>query len=207
MEKLQLRPTFPDKPLIKTYVALCESCRSIAPLQLLFLEIFKLVVTFLSFAFAKMLKWNKRRAADAVAAPRASCARYGRAGHVASARPSSVRKPRHLRGGPRTVVGFPPRLSPSTPRLGRGRPGPGPRARARTRTRQPARMQAPYSRHLLDPSLSFANRAEQAGSPVARRHLAQAATEQSAAAVLHGHYRHLASPHLIPVAQPLLSLP
>jgi hypothetical protein len=60
VENLQLRPTFPDKPLIKTYVALCESCRFIAPLQLLFLEIFELNSKFLSYAISKMLKWNKK---------------------------------------------------------------------------------------------------------------------------------------------------
>jgi hypothetical protein len=61
VEKLQLRPTFPDKPLIKTYVALWESCRSIAPLQLSFLEIFNLVGTFWSYAISKQAKWNKKR--------------------------------------------------------------------------------------------------------------------------------------------------
>jgi hypothetical protein len=59
VEKLQLRPTFPDKPLIKTYVALWESCRSIAPLQLLYLENFDLVVTFGSYAISKQGKWNR----------------------------------------------------------------------------------------------------------------------------------------------------
>jgi hypothetical protein len=55
--------------LIKTYDTLCESCRSIAPLQLLFLEFFKLVGTFWSFAILKRLKqnrtwdgWRRRRA-------------------------------------------------------------------------------------------------------------------------------------------------
>jgi hypothetical protein len=59
VEKLQLRPTFPDKPLIKTYVALWESCRSIAPLQLLFLEIFKCVDIFKSYTILKLGKWNE----------------------------------------------------------------------------------------------------------------------------------------------------
>jgi hypothetical protein len=59
MEKLQLRPTFPDKPLIKTYDALWESCRSIAPLQLLFLENFDLLVNFGSYAISKQGKWNR----------------------------------------------------------------------------------------------------------------------------------------------------
>jgi hypothetical protein len=59
VEKLQLWPTFPDKPLIKTYVALWESCRSIAPLQLLFLEIFKCVNIFKSYTILKLGKWNE----------------------------------------------------------------------------------------------------------------------------------------------------
>jgi hypothetical protein len=59
VEKLQLRSTFPDKPLIKTYVALWESCRFIAPLQLLFLENFDLVVTFGRYAISKQGKWNR----------------------------------------------------------------------------------------------------------------------------------------------------
>jgi hypothetical protein len=60
VEKLQLRPTFPDKPLTKTYVALWENCRSIATLQLLFLEIFDLVDIFGSYAISKMLEWNQK---------------------------------------------------------------------------------------------------------------------------------------------------
>jgi hypothetical protein len=56
-EFCQLRPTFPDKPLIETYVALWESCRSIAPLQLLSLEIFDLVVTFGGCAILKTGTW------------------------------------------------------------------------------------------------------------------------------------------------------
>jgi hypothetical protein len=58
-EFCQLRPTFPDKPLLKHHVALCESCRTIAPLQLLFSEIFKLDDTFSSFAISKGLKRNR----------------------------------------------------------------------------------------------------------------------------------------------------
>jgi hypothetical protein len=58
-EFCQLRPTFPDKPLIKTYIALWESCRSIAPLQLCFLEIFEFVDDFWSFAISKRPKRNK----------------------------------------------------------------------------------------------------------------------------------------------------
>jgi hypothetical protein len=59
VEKLQLWPTFPDKRLIKTYDALLESCRSMAPLQLCSLEIFDLVVTFGSYAISKQGKWNR----------------------------------------------------------------------------------------------------------------------------------------------------
>jgi hypothetical protein len=58
-EFCQLRPTFPDKPLIKTYVALWECCRSVALIQLLFLENFDLVDIFGSYAISKMLKWNR----------------------------------------------------------------------------------------------------------------------------------------------------
>jgi hypothetical protein len=63
VEKLQLRRDFPTNPLIKTYDALWESCRSIGPLQLLFLEIFKLVDTFWSFVISKAgsRNWNGRR--------------------------------------------------------------------------------------------------------------------------------------------------
>jgi hypothetical protein len=59
VEKLQLRPTFPGKPLIKTNIALWESCRSIVPLQLLFLEIFKCVDIFKSYTILKLGKWNE----------------------------------------------------------------------------------------------------------------------------------------------------
>jgi hypothetical protein len=68
----------------------------------------------------KTLKWNKRRPADAVAAP-------------ATWRPrvSCVRKPRQLRGGTRTAVWSPPPPPYTAPR---------PRSH-RTCTRQPACMQ------------------------------------------------------------------
>jgi hypothetical protein len=46
VEKLHLLHVFPVDLLIKAYVTLCESCRSIAPLQLLFLENFNLFGTF-----------------------------------------------------------------------------------------------------------------------------------------------------------------
>jgi hypothetical protein len=59
VEKLQLWPMFPGKRLIKTYDGLWESCRSIAPLQLCFLEIFDLVVTFGSYAISKQGKWKR----------------------------------------------------------------------------------------------------------------------------------------------------
>jgi hypothetical protein len=58
-EFCQLRPTFPDKPLLKHYVALWESGSAIPPLQLLFLEIFELVVTFGSYAILNMGCWNR----------------------------------------------------------------------------------------------------------------------------------------------------
>jgi hypothetical protein len=75
MDNLQLRPTFPDKRLIKTYDALWESCRSIAPLQLLFLEIFKFVDNFWSFVISKAGPRNKNGRRRRAAAPaRASAA-------------------------------------------------------------------------------------------------------------------------------------
>jgi hypothetical protein len=76
VENLQLRLTFPDKPLIKTYDALWESCRSIAPLRLLFLEIFKLYSRKSSFTSLKLAKRNengperRRRCAASRARPR-----------------------------------------------------------------------------------------------------------------------------------------
>jgi hypothetical protein len=72
VEKLQLRPTFPDKPSIKTYVALWKSCRSIAPLQLSFLENFNLVGTFWSYAILKQAKWNEKRPEHRNARPRSA---------------------------------------------------------------------------------------------------------------------------------------
>jgi hypothetical protein len=68
-EFCQLRPTFPDKPLLKHHVALCESCRFIAPLQLLFLEIFKFVGTFWGFAILKILNGMGFELGDVVTAP------------------------------------------------------------------------------------------------------------------------------------------
>jgi hypothetical protein len=58
--------------LIKTYVALWESCRSIAPLQLSFLEIFNLVGTFWSYAISKQAKWNEKRPERRNARPRSA---------------------------------------------------------------------------------------------------------------------------------------
>jgi hypothetical protein len=70
--KLQLWPTFPGKRLIKTYATLWKSCRSIAPLQLSYLEIFNLVGTFWSYAISKQAKWNENgRSADVAALRRA----------------------------------------------------------------------------------------------------------------------------------------
>jgi hypothetical protein len=68
VENLQLRSAFLGKPLIKTYVALRESCRSIAPLQLCFWEIFHLVDDFWSFAISKRAKRNKIELGDVVLA-------------------------------------------------------------------------------------------------------------------------------------------
>jgi hypothetical protein len=46
--------TILPNPLIQTYVAFCKSCWSIAPLQLLVLEIFEYVDTFLRYAISKV---------------------------------------------------------------------------------------------------------------------------------------------------------
>jgi hypothetical protein len=59
--KLQLRYDYPTNPVIKTYDTLCESCRSIAPLQLLFLENFEFVVTFRSSAISNQVTRNRYR--------------------------------------------------------------------------------------------------------------------------------------------------
>jgi hypothetical protein len=107
---------FPTNPLIKTYDALCESCRSIVSLQLLFLENFNLVGTFWSLGFLKPGKWNENRVG-----------RHSRVVHVCepSACPprvvtSALRRtdPRSRRGGPCTVV--PPPLFSSCVVLTRG---------------------------------------------------------------------------------------
>jgi hypothetical protein len=59
--------------LIKTYISLWESCRSIAPLQLLVLEIFEYVDTFWSFIISKTgsRNWNGRRRRELSARARA----------------------------------------------------------------------------------------------------------------------------------------
>jgi hypothetical protein len=82
VEKLQLRPTFPDKPLIKIYVALWESCRSIAPLQLLFLEIFKYVDIFKNYAILKTGTWSGSMRRHRPARARAICQRRSHAAHA-----------------------------------------------------------------------------------------------------------------------------
>jgi hypothetical protein len=89
VENLQLRPTFPDKRLIKTYDALWESCRSIAPLQLLCLEIFNLIATLGSYVFLNLRKWNKT----------GTRRRHHLA--LARARPRPAAWPRGARGGVR----------------------------------------------------------------------------------------------------------
>jgi hypothetical protein len=90
-ELLHLRRVFPAKPNIKTYVALCESCRSIAPLQLLVLEILKLVGTFESYTFLKSGPGNEKRRRRRAAASACERARpYSRI-HVAILRSSGVR--------------------------------------------------------------------------------------------------------------------
>jgi hypothetical protein len=83
-EFCQLRPTFPDKPLLKHHVALCESCRFIAPVQLLFLEIFKFVGTFKSFVILKMLNGMGFEPGDVVTAPWCAPVRSRHAGHMSN---------------------------------------------------------------------------------------------------------------------------
>jgi hypothetical protein len=108
-ELLHLRRVFPFKLNIKTYVALCESCRSIAPLQLLVLDIFKLVDTFESYTFLKLGSGNEKRRRRRTAAPACERARPYRRIHVAISRSSGVRICRGCRYGPK------PRCGPSAP--------------------------------------------------------------------------------------------
>jgi hypothetical protein len=61
---LEFQRVFSTNQLIKTYVTLCESCRSIAPLQLLFLDIFKYDDTFWSFIILKTESRNKIGSGD-----------------------------------------------------------------------------------------------------------------------------------------------
>jgi hypothetical protein len=112
VENLQLRPTFPGKPLIKTYDALWESCRSIAHLQLLFLEIFKFVDNFWSFAISKRLKRNKLVTSDIVAAPSASRASGPRQPRGFRALPRRTDVPGVSAMDPRTAVDPPPVFLP-----------------------------------------------------------------------------------------------
>jgi hypothetical protein len=135
VENLQLRPTFPDKPLIKTYVALWESCRSIAPLQLLFLEIFKFVDNFWTFAISKRLKRNKLVTGDVVAAPSASRVSGPRRPRGFRALPQRTDVPGVSAMDPRTAVDPPPVFllcaAPSRPNALQAEP----RARASARPR------------------------------------------------------------------------
>jgi hypothetical protein len=90
VEKLQLRRDFPTNLLIKTYVSLWKSCRSIAPLQLLFLEIFKFYSKILRFAFSKGAAPNKNEH-PCVGLAFWRHGRRSRARHVSPAYPSGVR--------------------------------------------------------------------------------------------------------------------
>jgi hypothetical protein len=105
VENLQLRSTFPGKRLIKTYDALWESCRSIAPLQLFFSEIFDLVGTFWSFAISKRPKRIKLELGVGVAAlqnkagtPARSATRRSTRAPVYGSRGNSGVDPRPSRG-------------------------------------------------------------------------------------------------------------
>jgi hypothetical protein len=125
VENLQLRLAFLGKPLIKTYVTLRESCRSTAPLQLCFWEIFHLVDNFWSFAISKRAKRIKNRAGRR--RPRA----LERAGVLDASATCRSRdapaygRPRRLRGRPRTRCGpsahlYPVRRAPTGGRAGQG---------------------------------------------------------------------------------------
>jgi hypothetical protein len=99
--------TFPDKPLIKTYVALWESCRSIAPLQLLFSEIFKFVDTFWSFVISKTKSWNWFESPTSLCrTPERRARTPDSVGHVSSSRCSGVRVPWRCRCGPAQHRGY-----------------------------------------------------------------------------------------------------
>jgi hypothetical protein len=111
VENLQLWPTFPDKRLIKTYDALWESCRSIAPLQLLFLEIFNLIGTFWSYAISKQAKWNEKRTERALDLQSRAC-------HVPCTPCSGVWSSRTHRCGPALDSGPSAWLFPCEPRPG-----------------------------------------------------------------------------------------
>jgi hypothetical protein len=119
--KLQLRSTFPGKPLIKTYVSLWQSCRSTTPLQLLFLENFDLVDTFRSYAISKQGKWNRARPVSRRRCALAPAARDSTACHASSAHSSGVRTLRRLRYGPSLcLVPSASPLGSCTVRAGRG---------------------------------------------------------------------------------------
>jgi hypothetical protein len=70
---------------------LWESCRSIAPLQLLFLEIFKFVDNFWSFVISKAGPRNKNERWRRAAEPARACARPRHRVHVATKPWSGVR--------------------------------------------------------------------------------------------------------------------
>jgi hypothetical protein len=128
VEKLQLQHDFPTNLLIKTYDTLCESCRSIAPLQLLFLENFNLVATFWSITFLNRAKPNQR---SATAPSRSRAPERGavRVGHMPRTRWSGAQASRVRLPRPRTRPGDsarPARRTPrlgTSPRLGSGPPG------------------------------------------------------------------------------------
>jgi hypothetical protein len=79
-EILNVQRVFPTNLSRQTYVALCESCRSIAPLQLLYLEIFHLVGYLWSYGILKTVsrndfgRWRRKVAPQRVVRARAQTA-------------------------------------------------------------------------------------------------------------------------------------
>jgi hypothetical protein len=183
VENLQLRSAFPGKPLIKTYVALRESCRSIAPLQLCFWEIFNLVDDFWSFAISKTVKRNRNGRRHRAAAP----ARVR--GSAPTWRPSpgpAYGWPRRLRCGPSRDRGALRRPGP----LWMPRPGSGPRrGKAPTRPRATLPrgqrcMPGQLSSAPSSPRRALGRRASRSSLTCAQSHPARATS--TAAGHLHG---------------------
>jgi hypothetical protein len=96
--------------LIKTYDTLCESCRSIAPLQLLVLETFHLVDNYGSYAFFRGVKDLKTGSSDVHTAPERECAPTPSC-HALSRASTGVRRSWKCRCGPARRRG--PSASPS----------------------------------------------------------------------------------------------